>query len=96
MIIGMKELWFFMESFASVEGDEVFPEDVEAIEAFAGDVGDSSGAVLSGNSEVSVDLGPGGGVNTGHGLVGGVVEIVGELGGSGFVGEGWDDLVETG
>ena len=88
-------LWW-IGSFASVEGDEVFPEDIEALEGFAGDVGDSSGAVLSGNSEVSVDLGPGGSVNTGHGLVGGVVEIVGELGGGSFVGEGWDDLVETG
>ena len=84
-------------SFASVEGNEVFPEDSQALEAGSGDVGLSGGAaVLSGNSEEGVDLLPGGDVDAGHGLVGGVVEIVGELGGGGFVGEGGDDLVEAG
>ena len=84
-------------SFASVKGDEVLPEDVEALEAAAADVGLGGGAaVLSGNSEVGVDLLPGGGVDAGHGLLGGVVEVVGECGGGGFVGEGGDDLVEAG
>lgn len=91
----MKGLWW-IGSFASVEWDEVFPEDVEALEGFASDVGGSSGAVLSGNSEHSVDLGPGVDVNTSHGLVGGVLEVVSEFSGSGFVGNGWDDSVETG
>ena len=87
----------FTGSFASVEGDEVFPEDAQALEAGSGDVGLSSGAaVLSGNSEEGVDLSPGGDVDAGHGLLGGVVEIVGELGGGGCVGEGGDDLGEAG
>jgi hypothetical protein len=76
-----------MLSRAAVEGDEVFPEDVEADEVGAGDVSAGSGAVGIGNAEVSSDFSPGGGVDTGHGLVGGVVEVVLELGGGGFVGE---------
>ena len=53
-------------------------------------------AVLSGNSEIGIDLFPSGGVDTSHGLVGGVVEIVSEFRCGGLVGECGDDILETG
>ena len=80
------------QSRAAVEGDEVFPEDVEADEVGAGDVSAGGGAVGVGNAEEGPDFSPGGGVDTGHGLVGGVVEVVLECGGGGLVGEGGDEL----
>ena len=75
------------QSRAAVEGDEVFPEDVEADQVGASDVAAGGSAVGVGNAEEGPDFSPGGGVDTGHGLVGGVVEVVLELGGGGFVGE---------
>ena len=82
---------------ATVEGDEVFPEDSEAGESSSGDVGLAcSAAVLSGDSEEGVDLLPGGGVDAGHGLVGWVVEVVGEHGGGGLVDKGGDHGFEAG
>ena len=93
-------LWILIYSYegscATVEGHKVLPEDIETGQSWSADVGLSClAAVLSGNSEVGVDLLPGSGVDASHRLVGGVVEIVSELGGSGFVGEGGDDILET-
>ena len=87
----------FDESFASVEGDEVFPEDAEAGEAASGEVGLAGGGAVGGvgDAEVGPDLGPGGVVEGGHGLLGGVVEVVLEGSSGGRVGEGGDDLIET-
>jgi hypothetical protein len=82
-----------MGSNASVKGDEVLPEDVEALKLRSTDVGLSSGAaVLSGNTEVGVDLLPGCNIDAGHGWLGGVVEVGGQGIGSGLVDEGRDDL----
>ena len=82
---------------AAVEGDEVFPEDSEAGESSSGDVGLAGfAAVLPGDSEEGVDLLPGGGVDAGHGLVGWVVEVVGEHGGGGLVDKGGDHGFEAG
>ena len=79
------------ESFATVEGDEILPEDVEAAEALSGeDGGTTVGGV--GDTHEGTDLGPGGLVEAGHGGAGGVVDVVLELGGGGLVGEGGDDL----
>ena len=84
-------------SCATVEWHKVFPEDSKASKAWSWDVCLSGcAAVLSGNSEIGIDLFPSGGVDASHGLVGGVVEIVSEFGCSGFVGECGDDILETG
>jgi len=84
------------ESRATVKGDEVFPEDIEAAEVGLGNSGNSTngdgGAVGVGNSEVGSDLSPGGGVDAGHGHVGGVVEVVLKGSSGGLVGEGGDEL----
>ena len=45
-----------------------------------------------GNSEESSDLGPGGVVDTGHGLVVGVEQVVFELSSCSFVGDAGDEL----
>jgi hypothetical protein len=82
-----------VKSRAAVEGDEVFPEDAKASEFGAGDVALVGGvAVGVGDAEVGPDFGPGGVVDGGHGLVGGVEEVVLELGGGGLVGEVGDQL----
>ena len=83
------------ESRASVEGDEVFPEDVEADEVGASDVSTGSGAVGVGNAEIGSDFSPSGGVNSGHGHVGGVGEVVLEFSSGGLVGEGRDEFEAT-
>ena len=84
------------ESRASVEGNEVFPKDAEAAKFRSWDVGLSGFAAVGvRNSEGFSDLTPGGGVDTSHGLVGGVVEIMGEFSSSGLVGEGGDNLVNA-
>jgi hypothetical protein len=88
------DIWIcWMRSRAAVEGDEVFPEDAEAGEFGAGDVALIGGvAVGVGDAEEGADLGPGSVVDGGHGLVGGVEEVVLELGGGGDVGESGDEL----
>ena len=86
-------LW--RKSRATVEGDEIFPEDVEADQVGAGDVAAGGSAVRVGNSEEGSDLAPSGGVDTSHGLVGRVQEVVLELAGSSLVGETGNEFETT-
>ena len=83
-----------VQSFATVEGNEVFPDDADAGEGGASEVGDAGRGTVGrvGHSEGLSDLGPGGVVDASHGLVVGVGDVVLQHGGGGLVGEGGQDL----